>query len=174
MHHSEITERKYKSCTTVKLQREKSMFFGLTNSSTTFQTMMNDIFHVEVHQGHVLIYLDNILIFDKDLDTHHQHVREVMEHLWENKLYLKPEKCEIDMLKVEYLRVIIPEGKIWMDPVKVEGGIAEWPNPQNKRDIQSFLRFCSFYCCSIHHFAGIAWPMNLLTGNTPFEWTSEC
>jgi hypothetical protein len=47
------------------------MFFGMTNSPATFQVMMNDIFHVEVHQGHVLIYLDDILIFDKDLDTHH-------------------------------------------------------------------------------------------------------
>jgi hypothetical protein len=50
------------------------MFFGLTNSLATFQNMMNDIFHVEVTQGHVIIYLDNILIFDKDLKLHHKHV----------------------------------------------------------------------------------------------------
>ena len=57
------------------------MFFGLTNSPATFQTMMNKIFHVKIHTGHVLIYLDDILIFDNDLKQHHKHVREVMERL---------------------------------------------------------------------------------------------
>jgi hypothetical protein len=93
--------------------------------------MMNDIFHVEVSQGHVLIYLDDILIFDKDLDAHHQHVHEVLKHLREHKLYQKPEKCEFDMLEVEYLGVIISEGKVQMDPVKVEG-ITGWLTPQCK------------------------------------------
>ena len=149
------------------------MFFGLTNSPATFQTMMNDIFHVEVSQGHVLIYLDDILIFDKDLDTHHKHVREVMEQLRKNKLYLKPEKCEFDALEVEYLGVLVSEGHVRMDPVKVEG-IADWPTPQDKHDVQSFLGFCNFYRRFIHHYAGIARPLNVLTGNTPFEWTPEC
>src|SRR5204862_3642807 len=70
------------------------MFFGLTNSPATFQTMMNDIFHVEVAQGQVLIYLDDILIFSKDLDDHHRQVRNVLQRLREHKLYLKPEKCQ--------------------------------------------------------------------------------
>jgi hypothetical protein len=96
------------------------IFFRLTHSPATFQTMMNNIFHVKIHQGHVLIYLDDILIFDRDLDAHHKHVREVMECLHKPKLYLKAEKCEFDMLKVEYLGVIVSEGKVWMDPVKVE------------------------------------------------------
>src|SRR5215510_1971729 len=50
------------------------MFFELTNSPATFQTMMNNIFHIKISQGHVLIYLDDILIFNRDLDTHHRHV----------------------------------------------------------------------------------------------------
>ncbi|SJL01348.1 uncharacterized protein ARMOST_04668 [Armillaria ostoyae] len=46
------------------------MFFGLTNSPTTFQWMMNDIFKDLISEGKVTIYLDNILIFTKDLDEH--------------------------------------------------------------------------------------------------------
>ncbi len=46
------------------------MFFGLTNSPTTFQWMMNDIFHDLIGEGKVTIYLDNILIFSKTLDEH--------------------------------------------------------------------------------------------------------
>src|SRR5277367_523586 len=60
-----------------------------------------------------------------------------------------------------------------MDPVKVEG-ILEWPTLQCKGDVQSFLGFCNFYRCFIEHFAGIARPLHVLTGNTLFEWTTEC
>jgi hypothetical protein len=62
------------------------MFFGLTNSAATFQTMMNDIFHIEIKQRHILIYLDDILILDQELDEHHKHIREVIQQLRENKL----------------------------------------------------------------------------------------
>jgi Reverse transcriptase (RNA-dependent DNA polymerase) len=74
------------------------MFFGLTNSPTTFQMMMNDIFHMEVINGQVLIYLDDILIFSKTLDEHHQQLHCVMEimsssiyykffHLWKDSFF---------------------------------------------------------------------------------------
>ena len=55
------------------------MFFGLTNSPATFQTMMNDIFRDEISQGHVLVYLDDILIFSKDLHEHHRQVHNVLQ-----------------------------------------------------------------------------------------------
>ena len=47
------------------------MFFGLTNSPSTFQTMMNEIFQDLVMEGVVYVYLDNILIYIKSIDEHH-------------------------------------------------------------------------------------------------------
>ena len=149
------------------------MFFGLTNSPATFQTMMNDVFHIEIMNGHLLIYLDDILILDTKLDEHHKHVKGVLRKLRENKLYLKPEKCEFDRSEIEYLGVIVGNGEVKMDPVKT-AGIGEWPIPTCKRDVQSFLGFCNFYRRFIHHFADIARPLNNLTGNTPFSWTADC
>ena len=46
------------------------MFFGLTNSPATFQTMMNDIFLEITMEGSVCVYFDNILIFSKTLLDH--------------------------------------------------------------------------------------------------------
>jgi hypothetical protein len=46
------------------------MFFGLTISLATFQTMTNDIFSDMISEGVVVVYLDDILIFTKDLDKH--------------------------------------------------------------------------------------------------------
>ncbi|SJL15525.1 uncharacterized protein ARMOST_19025 [Armillaria ostoyae] len=120
------------------------MFFGLTNSPATFQWMMNDIFKDLIASGKVTIYLDDILIFTKDLDEHRRIVRQVLQKLRENKLFLKAEKCEFEVLETEYLGVIISEGQVRMDPVKL-AGIAEWPTPTKKKELQSFLGFTNFY-----------------------------
>ncbi len=88
------------------------MFFGLTNSPTTFQWMMNDIFRDLIGEGKVTIYLNNILIFSKNLDKHQQIVKRVLQRLRENKLFLKAEKCKFEVLKMEYLGVIISEDSV--------------------------------------------------------------
>jgi hypothetical protein len=148
------------------------MFFGLCNAPATFQCMMNDILKDEVATGKVLVYIDDILIFGKDLKDHHRQVRRVLALLRKHKLFLKIEKCEFDTNKTEYLGMIISEGNVRMDPVKVEG-VRNWPRPDNKREVQSFLGFCNFYCRFVKDFASIAKPLTQLTRNDPFVWTDE-
>ena len=46
------------------------MFFALTNSPATFQTMMDAIFEDLISEGVVVMYLDDILIFTKTLEEH--------------------------------------------------------------------------------------------------------
>jgi len=48
------------------------MFFGMTDSPTTFQTMMNNIFRTLIAKGIVVVYLDDILIFTKTKEKHKQ------------------------------------------------------------------------------------------------------
>ena len=69
------------------------MFFGLTNSPATFQTMMDAIFREGIAKGDVLIYMDNILIATAGSLKHHcQQVDNVLEKLLTNDLYLNPKK----------------------------------------------------------------------------------
>ena len=79
------------------------MFFGLTNSPATFQAMMNEIFRMEVAQGWLSVYMDDITIHTQPLneETEQQHeqrhkrlIHQVLKRLEEHDLYLKPEKCE--------------------------------------------------------------------------------
>ncbi len=147
------------------------MFFGLTNSPAMFQWMMNDIFRDLIGEGKVTIYLDDILIFSKDLKEHRQIVKRVLQCLWENKLFLKVEKCEFEVLETEYLSVIISENSIHMDPVKI-AGIAEWPTPTKKRELQSFLSFTNFYRKFIKNYSKVVKALTALTGLTPWKWGS--
>ncbi|SJL15225.1 uncharacterized protein ARMOST_18711 [Armillaria ostoyae] len=145
------------------------MFFGLTNSPATFQWMMNDIFKDLISEGKVTIYLDDILIFTKNLDEHRRIVRRVLQKLRENKLFLKAEKCKFEVLETEYLSVIISEGQVRMDPVKL-AGIAEWPTPMKKKELQSFLGFTNFYRKFIKNYSKVVCALTQLTGNAEWTW----
>ena len=57
-------------CTNCGLFKPLVMFFRMTNSPTTFQTMMNEIFQTVIAEGIVIVYLDNILIFMKTEEEH--------------------------------------------------------------------------------------------------------
>jgi hypothetical protein len=92
------------------------MYFGLTNSPATFQTM-NEIFQDLITEGVVSVYLDDILIFTNSLEEHHRITCLVLDCMREHKLYLRPEKCEFEKTKIEYLGVIISHNKVEMDPV---------------------------------------------------------
>jgi hypothetical protein len=51
-----------------------------------------------------------------------------------------------------------------MDPVKI-AGVAEWPTPGSKKEIQSFLGFTNFYRRFIQEFSDLAQPLFDLTQN---------
>jgi hypothetical protein len=119
------------------------MYFGLTNSPATFQTM-NEIFQDLITEGVMSVYLDDILIFTNSMEEHRRITRLVLDRMREHKLYLQPEKCEFEQTRIEYLGVIISHNKVEMDLVKI-AGVADWPTPSNKKEVQSFIGFVNFY-----------------------------
>jgi len=128
------------------------MFFGLTNSPATFQTMMDNIFEDLISEGVAVVYLDDILIFTETLEEYRKITRHILELLKKHKLYLCPDKCEFEKTTIEYLGVIISHNSVTMDPVKI-AGITEWPAPTNKKEVQSFLGFTNFYRRFIRDFS---------------------
>jgi reverse transcriptase-like protein len=121
------------------------MFFGLMNSPATFQTMMDDIFRDKIAQGWLKIYMDDLIVASEEDEVVHQHqVDCILQKIKDHDLFLKAKKCSFHKKQVEYLSVIISQGKVEMDPVKVEG-IAKWPTPTTVKDVRSFLGFCNFY-----------------------------
>ncbi|KAG5732414.1 hypothetical protein E4T56_gene11314 [Termitomyces sp. T112] len=109
------------------------MFFGLTNSPATFQTMMNDIFQDFIAEGVVCVYLNDILIYTKMLEEHCWITCLILEQLHQHQLYLKLEKCKFEQTQIEYLSLTILHRAMEMDPVKV-AGVVEWPEPKNKKE----------------------------------------
>jgi Reverse transcriptase (RNA-dependent DNA polymerase) len=150
------------------------MFFGMCNSPATFQAMMDNAFSDMIDEGIIIIYMDDILIFAKDKKTLEGNTKRVLARLQENNLFLKPKKCEFCKEKIEYLGMVIEEGKVSMDPGKLKG-IKEWPAPTTVKQVRAFLGFGNFYRRFIRKFSDIARPLNdLLKKDKAFEWTAEC
>jgi reverse transcriptase-like protein len=150
------------------------MFFGLTNLPATFQTMMDDIFRDEIAQGWLKIYMDDLIVAsEEDKIVHQQRVDRVLQKIKDHNLFLKAKKCSFHKKQVEYLSVIIRQGKVEMDPIKVEG-IAKWPTPTTVKDVHSFLEFCNFYWSFIANFSAVARPLNdLIKKQRQWSWTDN-
>jgi hypothetical protein len=147
------------------------MFFSLTNSPATFQMMMNMIFHIEVAQGWLSVYMDDLAIHTKQRDDeteaqhhqqHQQYVHQILDKLEENDLYLKPEKCAFEQTKIDYLGVIVGNNQLRMDLKKLQG-VADWQLPRTPTDIRKFLGFIGYYRYFIPNYSKIARPLLDLT-----------
>ena len=150
------------------------MFFGLCNSPATFQAMMGDIFGDMISQCIIIVYMDDIFIFAPDEVTLTKNTKKVLAQLRANDLFLKPTKCEFNTTKVEYLGMVIEEGRISMDPGKLKG-IRDWPEPTMVKQTQGFLGFGNFYRRFIWRFSHLAKPLNnLLKKDQKFELTDDC
>jgi hypothetical protein len=151
------------------------MFFGLTNSPATFQTMADDGLKEEIARGDFNIYMDDgVIHMDGTLEEHEKYCHHIFSELERLDLYLKPEKCLFSQCEIEYLGMIVGNGQVKMDPVKVQG-IADWQRPATVKEVRSFLGFCNFYRAFIRGFSHIARPLNDLTKKLRvWEWTPEC
>jgi Reverse transcriptase (RNA-dependent DNA polymerase) len=137
------------------------MFFGMCNSPATFQAMMDSSFSDLIEGRKVIVYMDDILIFAKSQEELQKRTKQVLQRLREHDLFLKPKKCEFNKSTMEYLRLIIQEGKLSMDPVKLSG-IRDWPTLTSVKQVRKFIGFANFYRQFIKKFSKLVLPLNNL------------
>ena len=148
------------------------MPFGLKNAPAVFQHFINDVFE-DIIGSFVYCYIDDIIIFSPDANTHYIHLIEVLKRLRKAGLYAKLEKCEFCVPFLDFLGHRISSDGIFMDPKKVST-ILEWPIPKNVKELQSFLGLANYYRRFIPSFAALAHPLHcLLKKNVKFIWSKE-
>ena len=146
------------------------MQFGLCNAPATFQRMMNEVFSDLIAQRKVFIYLDDILIHTPAKEGHEELIREVLCRLQGNDLYVKPEKCDFMVEKVEFLGVIVGDGKVEISPSKLSA-INDWPVPSKLKEVQSFLGTANFCRRFIQGFSTLVRPLHdLCKKDQPWSW----
>ncbi len=149
------------------------MPYGLSNSPSFFQGYMNEVFPEFLHQF-VIVYIDDILIYYRNLAEHLLHVKKVLEKIHQHHLYLKLEKCEFHTTSVHFLGYVIDQHGIQMDQRKVEA-IRDWPQPATVKELQRFLGFGNFYRRFIHNYSLFSSPFTSLLKGRPksLSWSSS-
>jgi len=126
--------------TRYRLFKPTVMYFGLTNSPATFQTMMNFIYWDTILKHEPLgttirVYMDDIGIATRtNLDDHHHAVHDILKIAQLHDLYFKPEKCLFHSSSMDYLGVILEKGVTRMDPAKI-AGVDTWLVPKNTTEV---------------------------------------
>jgi RNase H-like domain found in reverse transcriptase/Reverse transcriptase (RNA-dependent DNA polymerase) len=153
------------------------MPFGLANAPATFQAYINTAL-AGLLDRFVVVYLDDILIYSKNIEEHHDHVRQVLTRLRKNNLFCKLSKCEFDVPEVEFLGFIVGIEGVRADPERIRS-IVEWPEPESFYNVQAFLGFANFYRRFIHRYSHVTIGLTeLLKGmekgrkSGPFEMTT--
>lgn len=147
--------------------------FGLRNSPTVFQNVMEAALRGLNHKT-ALVYVDDIVAFSPDFDTHLQHLTDIFDHLKAAGLRLKPSKCRFAVTEVVYLGHVISAEGVKADPQKVQL-VRDFPVPKNQHEVRSFLGLANYYRKFVKGFSGIAAPLNLLLQkDVKFQWTDDC
>ena len=144
--------------------------FGLTNAPATFMHLMHSIFREQL-DDFIVIFLDDILVYSRDLEAHVSHVRKTFEILRQHSLYAKVSKCEFFKTSVHYLGHVVSDHGLSPDPAKVRA-VKQWKVPTNVSEVRSFLGLAGYYRRFIRDFAKIAAPLtNLTRKDRPFTWS---
>ena len=116
---------------------------GLTSAPGSFQHFINDTIQ-DFLDVFCTAFLDDIRIYSSMLKENKEHVQLVLEQLLAAGILLKPEKCRFHVQEVDYLGLVITPGGLKMQDKKV-ATIHDWEDPENVKDVQSFLGFANFY-----------------------------
>ena len=147
--------------------------FGLSNSPATFSMVIAQVLR-NLNWKFVLCYVDDILVFSSNFETHLEHLRQVFECLSKANLTLKPSKCKFAVKQVKYLGHIISEDGIKVDPDKTMA-VSSFPVPKTVKEVRSFLGMCNYYRKFVKSYASLATPLtDLLQKDKQFLWTETC
>jgi transposase InsO family protein len=149
------------------------MPFGLKGAPGTFQRLMNKVL-IGINGIKAFVYLDDIIIYAKDLNDHSQKITEIFQRLRQYNLKLQPLKCEFLRKEVNYLGHQITDEGVKPDPQKISC-VKQFPIPRNVKEVKSFLGLSGYYRRFIRNYGQIAKPLtSLLKKDVPYIWSDLC
>ncbi|GJS27843.1 putative reverse transcriptase domain-containing protein [Tanacetum coccineum] len=145
------------------------MPFGLTNAPAVFMDLMNRLCKSYLNKF-MIFFIDDIMIYSKTKQEHEEHLKLILELLKKKELYAKFSKCEFWIPKVQFLRHVINNKGIHVDPTKIES-IKDWASPKSLTEIRQFLGLAGYYQRLIKGFSKITKSMTKLTQKkVKFDW----
>lgn len=153
------------------MYRWRRMPFGLKTAPATFQRLMSTV--LRPYLGKFChCFIDDVIVFSADLQTHMQHLKAVFDCLYNAGLKMKAEKCEFGKAELLYLGHVIngPKGIVMPCPKKA-AAILDYPVLRSPKHVAAFLGLTGYYRKMVKGYSHIALPLTLLLKRgAKFEW----
>ena len=130
---------------------------GIKNGSSSFSRALNRVFADLLYHG-VIIFVDDLIIYSKDLETHLRLLNIVFERLKKHFLRLKTIKSQICCNSIDILGFVISHDSIAPSHKNLEPILKAKP-PSSLKELRSFIGSCTFYRKFIHNFSKICSPL---------------
>ena len=147
------------------------MPFGLKNAGTTYQRLVNHMFHPQIGQN-VKVYVDDILVKSQDEEIHLNDLQETFDTLRQYNMKLNPNKCAFGVLSGKFLGFMVSYRGIEANPDKIQA-ILDMKPPQNLKEVQSLTGRVA----ALNKFVSKSTDKCLLFFRVlkkAFEWTDDC
>lgn len=145
----------------------KVMPYGLTNAPATFQGVMNAVLAPGLRKF-ILVFIDDILVYSKNLTKHVKHLRIVFDLLNKHQLKVKKSKCCFAQQKLCYLGHVISAEGVATDPAKI-APILQWKSPTNVKELRKVMGMTGYYRKFIKGYGIISKILtDLLRKGTPY------
>lgn len=142
------------------LYRFKRMPFDLTNAPATFQRAV-DIILSQHKWKTCLVYLDDIIVFSKNMEDHFEDVEQILKKMEAAGINLKIKKCEWLTDTVKYLGHRITPVSLQMEEAQTAAIHGTLP-PKTQTQFRSFLGMCNVYRRFVPRYSHVATPLNVL------------
>ena len=133
------------------------MPFGLTNTSASFQSHINGVLRLYLDIT-VMIYLDDVLVFSRNLSQHEKHIREVVKALLKAGVYAKLSKCLFSVNRIPFRGFLLMNEGVEMEEDRIFT-ILNGAEPESVCEVQSSLGFANFYSQFVKGFSRKAHPL---------------
>jgi len=153
----------------------RRMSLGVSNAVDVYSRYMESLIPLDLLNKSVHVHVDDILCHSATEAEHLEILRRVLPALAEGGIQLKDSKCVFLADKLHFLGHVISGDGVDMDPAKVEA-VNEYPRPETKKEVRSFLGLIRYYCRFIPQHARILAPLNALTSSKlpdKVEWNDE-
>jgi hypothetical protein len=148
------------------------MPFGLVRAPRTFQRMMDRVIQGLEYET-ALAYLDDVIVFGRDLDQTMDRMIVILERLRSANLKLKAKKCVLFARSVQYLGHVISDKGVTTDPKKIQD-VVNWHRPRTVKQVRGFLGIVNYYSRFVKNLAGTADPLYQITKkNAKFNWQEK-
>jgi hypothetical protein len=145
--------------------------FGFCNMPSIFQRMMTRL--LQDCSAFTLVYLDDIVIFSKSVESHLLHLQQVLQHLVTANLTLNLKKCQFMTQTFSYLGHLIDQHGIHPNPDKV-AALRQLSPPTNRQQLMQFLGLANWFKRFIPNLAQMASTLYpLVSKQATWTWTVQ-